>query len=157
MLRTVKHHKHKIRMEIEIQNSKAEINIDLLADELSSSIESKVDIFVSDAIDGLDMSDEIYEAVRDYDFDYDIDRALQDYNFGDVFEVSDLTERIEKLEKCIERMTEAMPSTALDAVTLERDQWIAKFEQLETKFKALAGLDQDTDLKNSAESEGASE
>tara|TARA_Y100000114_G_C11716958_1_gene306475 strand:- start:520 stop:954 length:435 start_codon:yes stop_codon:yes gene_type:complete len=140
-------------MKIQITNSEAEIDTDLLAEELSSSIESTVDSYVSDAVDNLDVSYQVEETVRDHDFDYDIERALDAYCFGNVPEIGDLGSRVEKLEQCIERMTLAMPSAALDAVTLERDQWIAKFEQLETKFKALVGLDQDTDLKNAAESE----
>ena len=138
-------------MKIQIQNHEAEIDTDLLAEELSSSIESTVDSFVSDAMGDIDLSDQVYDAVRDHDFDYDIERALDAYCFGNVPEVEDLGSRVTKLEECIERMTQAMPSTALDAVTLERDQWIAKFEQLETKFKALVGLDENTELKNSAE------
>ena len=144
-------------MKIQIQNSEAEIDIDLLADELSSSIENTVDSFVSNAVDDIDISNDVYDAVREHDFDYDIERALDAYCWDNVPEIEDLGSRVTRLEECIERMTQAMPSTALDAVTLERDQWIAKFEQLETKFKALAGLDQETDLKNAAESEGANE
>lgn len=140
-------------MKIQIQNHEAEIDTDLLAEELSSSIESTVDSFVSDAMGDIDVSDQIYDAVRDHDFDYDIDRAIDAYCWANVPEIEDLGTRVTKLEECIERMTQAMPSAALDAVTLERDQWIAKFEQLETKFKALVGLDQDTELKNAAESE----
>ena len=144
-------------MKIQIQNSEAEIDIDLLADELSSSIENTVDSFVSNAVDDIDISNDVYDAVREHDFDYDIERALDAYCWDNVPEIEDLGSRVTRLEECIERMTQAMPSTALDAVTLERDQWIAKFEQLETKFKALAGLDQETDLKNAAESEGSNE
>lgn len=139
-------------MKIQIQNHEAEIDTDLLAEELSSSIESTVDSFVSDAMDNFDISYQVEESVRDHDFDYDIERVLEDYNFGDVSEVANLTERIEKLEKCIERMTQAMPSTELDKVTLERDQWVAKFEQLESKFLAIVGLE-----KTDEESEDASE
>ena len=123
-------------MKIQI-NTEAELDIDELADALDSTIDCKIDGFVSE----LDLSDEIREAVNDLSFDYEIDSALNEYDFSRCDEVVDLQERVGNLEGIITRISQALPNSALFAVEETNRQLQERYDELEAKFKKMAGLD----------------
>ena len=123
-------------MKIKI-NTEAELDIDDLADALDSTIDCKIDGFVSE----LDLSDEIREAVSDRSFDYEIDSALDDYDFSRCDEVVELQERVGDLEGVIKRLSFALPNKAFDQQLEVHRQLQERYDDLEDKFRKLSGLD----------------
>ena len=123
-------------MKIQI-NTEAELDIDELADALDSTIDCKIDGFVSE----LDLSDEIREAVSDQSFDYEINSALDDYDFSKCDDIVELQERVGNLEEVITRISQALPNSAFDAMAETNRQLQSRYDELEAKFKKMAGLD----------------
>ena len=129
-------------MKIQI-NTEAELDIDDLADALDSTLDCKIDGFISE----LDLSDEIRDAVSDQSFDYEIDSALNEYDFSRCDEVVDLQERVGNLEEVITRISQALPNSAFDAMAETNRQLQSKYDELEAKFKKMAGLDNVSDYE----------
>lgn len=129
--------KIEINTKLLCDNIEAELDIDAIADALDSTIDCKIDGFVSE----LDLSDEIREAVNDLSFDYEIDSALNEYDFSRCDEVVDLQERVGNLEGIITRISQALPNSALFAVEETNRQLQERYDELEAKFKKMAGLD----------------
>lgn len=125
-------------MKIQI-NTEAALDIDELADALDSTIDCKIDGFISE----LDLSDEIRDAVSDQSFDYEIRSALSDYDFNEVDEIVLLHERVTNLEDTIQRIALALPNSAFDAMAETNRQLQSKYDLLEAKFKKMAGLEED--------------
>ena len=125
-------------MKIQI-NTEAELDIDELADALDSTIDCKIDGFISE----LDLSDEIRDAVSDQSFDYEIRNALSDYDFNEVDEIVLLQERVTNLEETIQRIALALPNSAFDAMAETNRQLQSKYDELEAKFRKMAGLEED--------------
>tara|TARA_B110000444_G_C18572718_1_gene470133 strand:- start:102 stop:503 length:402 start_codon:yes stop_codon:yes gene_type:complete len=129
-------------MKIQI-NTEAELDIDDLADALDSTLDCKIDGFISE----LDLSDEIRDAVSDQSFDYEIDSALNEYDFSRCDEVVELQERVGNLEEVITRISQALPNSAFDAMAETNRQLQSKYDELEAKFKKMAGLDNVSDYE----------
>jgi len=129
-------------MKIQI-NTESEIDIDELADALDSTLDCKIDGFVSE----LDLSDEIRDAISDQSFDYEIDSALNDYDFSRCDEIVILQERVTDLEDVIKRVAQALPNSAFDAMAETNKQLQSRYDELETKFKKMAGLDDVSDYE----------
>ena len=123
-------------MKIQI-NTEAELDLDDLADALDSTLDCKIDGFISE----LDLSDEIREAVSDQSFDYEITSALDDFDFSKVDEIDELRERVGELESVIKRLSFALPNKALDQQLEVHSQLQTRYDDLENKFRTLSGLD----------------
>tara|TARA_R110000751_G_scaffold167200_1_gene273090 strand:- start:431 stop:823 length:393 start_codon:yes stop_codon:yes gene_type:complete len=123
-------------MKIQI-NTEAELDIDELADALDSTLDCKIDGFISE----LDLSDEIRDAVSDQSFDYEINSALDDYDFSKCDDIVDLQERVGNLEDVIKRVALALPNSAFDAMAETNKQLQERYDELEIKFRKLSGLD----------------
>jgi len=131
-------HKPKPNKNMKIQiNTEAELDIDELADALDSTLDCKIDGFVSE----LDLSDEVRDAVNDLSFDYEIDSALNEYDFSRCDEVVDLQERVGNLEEVIKRLSFALPNKAFDQQVEVHRQLQIRYDDLENKFRTLSGLD----------------
>jgi hypothetical protein len=124
-------------MKIQI-NTEAELDIDALADALDSTLDCKIDGFVSE----LDLSDEIREAVSDQSFDYEITSALDDFDFSKVDEIDELRERVGEIEGVIKRLSFALPNKAFDQQVEVHRQLQTRYDDLEKKFRTLSGLDE---------------
>jgi len=129
--------KIQIKTSLLCDNLESEIDIDEIADALDSTIDCKIDGFVSE----LDLSDEVRDAVNDLSFDYEIDSALNEYDFSRCDEVVDLQERVGNLEGIITRISQALPNSALFAMEETNRQLQERYNELEAKFKKMAGLD----------------
>jgi len=129
--------KIQIKTSLLCDNLESEIDIDEIADALDSTIDCKIDGFISE----LDLSDEVRDAVNDLSFDYEIDSALNEYDFSRCDEVVDLQERVGNLEGIITRISQALPNSALFAMEETNRQLQERYNELEAKFKKMAGLD----------------
>tara|TARA_R110002050_G_scaffold256181_1_gene394984 strand:+ start:184 stop:597 length:414 start_codon:yes stop_codon:yes gene_type:complete len=129
--------KIEINTKLLCDNIEAELDIDAIADALDSTLDCKIDGFVSE----LDLSDEVRDAVNDLSFDYEIDSALNEYDFSRCDEVVDLQERVGNLEGIITRISQALPNSALFAMEETNRQLQERYNELEAKFKKMAGLD----------------
>jgi len=129
-------------MKIQI-NTEAELDIDDIADALDSTLDCKIDGFISE----LDLSDEIREAVSDQSFDYEINSALDDFDFSKVDEIDELRERVGELEGVIKRLSFALPNKAFDQQVEVHRELQTRYDDLEAKFKKMAGLDDVSDYE----------
>jgi len=129
--------KIEINTKLLCDNIEAELDIDAIADALDSTIDCKIDGFISE----LDLSDEIRDAVNDLSFDYEIDSALNDYDFSRCDDIVILQERVTDLEDTIKRVAQALPNSAFDAMAETNKQLQSRYDELEAKFKKMAGLD----------------
>ena len=129
--------KIEINTKLLCDNIEAELDIDAIADALDSTLDCKIDGFVSE----LDLSDEVRDAVNDLSFDYEIDSALNEYDFSRCDEVVDLQERVGNLEGIITRISQALPNSALFAMEETNRQLQSRYDELEIKFRKLSGLD----------------
>jgi len=132
-----KNMKIEINTKLLCDNIEAELDIDAIADALDSTIDCKIDGFISE----LDLSDEIRDAVNDLSFDYEIDSALNDYDFSRCDDIVILQERVTDLEDTIKRVAQALPNSAFDAMAETNKQLQSRYDELEAKFKKMAGLD----------------
>ena len=132
----------KKNMKIQI-NTEAELDLDDLADALDSTLDCKIDGFISE----LDLSDEIREAVSDQSFDYEINSALDDFDFSKVDEIDELRERVGELEGVIKRLSFALPNKAFDQQVEVHRELQTRYDDLEAKFKKMAGLDDVSDYE----------
>jgi hypothetical protein len=132
-----------IKTSLLCDNLEAEIDADAFIDSIDSALECKIDEFISE----LDLSEEIRDAVSDQDFDYEISRALNDYDFNQCDEVVDLQERVQQLEEVITRLSQALPSNELFKAVKENEELQTKYDELESKFKKMAGLDDVSDYE----------
>tara|TARA_R110002167_G_C12540127_1_gene639915 strand:- start:561 stop:953 length:393 start_codon:yes stop_codon:yes gene_type:complete len=123
-------------MKIQI-NTEAELDIDDLADALDSTIDCKIDGFISE----LDLSDEIRDAMSERSFDYEIENALDDFDFSKVDELEMLESRVADLEAIISRLSFALPNKAFDQQLEVHNQLQTRYDDLENKFRKLSGLD----------------
>ena len=123
-------------MKIQI-NTEAELDIDDLADALDSTIDCKIDGFISE----LDLSDEIRDAMSERSFDYEIENALDDFDFSKVDELEMLESRVADLEAIISRLSFALPNKAFDQQLEVHNQLQTRYDDLENKFRTLSGLD----------------
>ena len=129
--------KIEINTKLLCDNIEAELDIDAIADALDSTLDCKIDGFVSE----LDLSDEVRDAVNDLSFDYEIDSALNEYDFSRCDEVVDLQERVGNLEGIITRISQALPNSALFAMEETNRQLQERYNELEAKFKKMAGIE----------------
>ena len=79
--------------------------------------------------------------MSDQSFDYEIDSALNEYDFSRCDEVVELQERVGNLEEVITRISQALPNSALFAMEETNKQLQERYDELEAKFKKMAGLD----------------
>ena len=126
-------------MKIQI-NTEAELDIDALAEALDSTIECKVDAFVDSAVDSYISDYNFYDIVREEvddvlsnkDFSYEVESCLEE---------SDIDQRVTELEETIARLSLALPSKAFEAATAANEELQTKYNELETKFKKMAGIE----------------
>ena len=138
-------------MKIQI-NTEAELDIDALAEALDSTIESKVDAFVDSAIDSAIEDYNFYDIVRDQindiDLSYEVDSVLEgrDDLIGND-EMVEVESRITDLEETIARLSQALPNTELAKSITANEELQTKYNELEAKFKKMAGLDEVSDYE----------
>lgn len=132
-------------MKIQI-NTEAELDIDALAEALDSSIESKVDAFVDSAVDSYISDYNFYDIVRE-DVDDVISNKDFSYEVESCLEESDIDQRVTELEEVIARLSLALPSSAFEAATKANEDLQAKYNELESKFKKMAGLEDVSDYE----------
>ena len=136
-------------MKIQI-NSEAELDIDAIADELNSHIESKVEEQVDYAVDNYDFRDIVREEFSDMDLSYEIDNALEDRD--DLIgkdEVEEIEKRIEALEEVLSAVSSILPNKALDASLKANEQLTKTYDELVEKCKHFIGV---TEPKEDTES-----
>ena len=107
-------------------------------------MESKIETAVDYAIDNLDLSYQIEDALRDYDFSYTIGEEIENNST-----LADYMDRVEKLENSLEDLALALPNNALAKVQEEKEELQAKFDELQKKFQALAGLEEASESEES--------
>ena len=136
-------------MKIQI-NTEAELDLDVIADALDSTIDCKIDGFryeldlsdeIACAMQDIDRSDEITSIVSDRSLDYEIDSALNDFDFSKVDEIDQLDTRVTDLEDIIARLSLALPNGALEAQLEANKELQNRYDDLESKFRKMAGLD----------------
>ena len=150
-------HKPKPSKNMKIQiNTEAELDLDVIADALDSTIDCKIDGFLSEldlsdevacAMSEIDLSDEITSIVSDRSFDYEIDSALDDFDFSKVDEIDQLDTRVTDLEDIIDRLSQALPNGALEEQLEANKELQNRYDDLETKFRKMAGLDDVSDIE----------
>ena len=134
-------------MKIQI-NTEAELDIDALADALDSDIESKVDAFVDSAIDNYNFYDIVKDQIGDMDLSYEVDSCLEgrDDLIGND-EMVEVESRITDLEETIARLSQALPNAELAKSITANEELQTKYNELEIKFKKMAGLDDVSDYE----------
>jgi len=134
-------------MKIQI-NTEAELDIDALADALDSTIECKVDAFVDCAIDNYNFYDIVRDQINDIDLSYEVDSVLEgrDDLIGND-EMVEVESRITDLEETIARLSQALPNTELAKSITANEELQTKYNELESKFKKMAGLDEVSDYE----------
>jgi len=132
-------------MKIQI-NTEAELDIDALAEALDSTIECKVDAFddsaVDSAIDNYNFYDIVRDQIGDMDFSHEVDCVLdgRDDLIGND-EMLEVESRITDLEETIARLSQALPNTELAKSITANEELQTKYNELETKFKKMAGIE----------------
>jgi uncharacterized coiled-coil protein SlyX len=128
-------------MKIQI-NTEAELDIDAIADALDSDIESKVDAFVDSAIDNYNFYDIVRDQLNDIDLSYEVGSCLDDRDdlIGND-EMVEVESRITDLEETIARLSQALPNTELAKSITANEELQTKYNELETKFKKMAGIE----------------
>jgi len=134
-------------MKIQI-NTEAELDIDTLADALDSDIESKVDAFVDSAIDNYNFYDIVRDQLNDIDLSYEVGSCLDDRDdlIGND-EMVEVESRIADLEETIARLSQALPNTELAKSITANEELQTKYNELEIKFKKMAGLEDVSDYE----------
>ncbi len=130
-------------MEIEIK-ANGTIDEQEILDAIDCKLESKIETAVDYAIDNLDLSYQIEDALRDYDFSYTIGEEIENNST-----LADYMDRVEKLENSLEDLALALPNNALAKVQEEKEELQAKFDELQKKFQALAGLEEASESEES--------
>ena len=128
-------------MKIQI-NTEAELDIDALADALDSTIECKVDAFVDSAIDNYNFYDIVRDQIADTDFSHEVECVLdgRDDLIGND-EMVEVESRITDLEETIARLSQALPNTELAKSITANEELQTKYNELESKFRKMAGLE----------------
>ena len=134
-------------MKIQI-NTEAELDIDALAEALDSTIECKVDAFVDSAIDSYNFYDIVRDQINDIDLSYEVDSCLEgrDDLIGND-EMVEVESRITDLEETIARLSQALPNSELAKSITANEELQTKYNELEIKFKKMAGLEDVSDYE----------
>lgn len=131
-------------MKIKIDNSEAEINEQDLIEAIEGKIDSMIDTAVDYKVDDLDLSYQVEEVLRDWDFSYTIGDEIENNST-----LADYMDRVERLEKSLEDLASALPNNALAKAQAEKDELQTKFDALQKKFQVLAGLEEASENEES--------
>ena len=131
-------------MKIKIDNSEAEINEQDLIEAIEGKIDSMIDTAVDYKVDDLDLSYQVEEVLRDWDFSYAIGDEIENNST-----LADYMDRVERLEKSLEDLASALPNNALAKAQAEKDELQTKFDALQKKFQVLAGLEEASENEES--------
>ncbi len=131
-------------MKVKIDNTEAEINEEDLINAIKGNLDSNVETAVDYAIDNLDLSYQIEDVIRDWDFSYQVETEIENNST-----LVDFFDRVESLEKSLESLALALPNNALAKAQQEKEALQTKFDDLQKKFQVLAGLEEASENEES--------
>jgi len=139
-----KNHNKRTQMKVKIDNTEAEINEEDLINAIKGNLDSNVETAVDYAIDNLDLSYQIEDVIRDWDFSYQVETEIENNST-----LVDFFDRVESLEKSLESLALALPNNALAKAQQEKEALQTKFDDLQKKFQVLAGLEEASENEES--------